>query len=209
MSEEEEKDLREEQIVAAALRVFMTYGIKSVTMDDVAKHLRISKKTLYLYFKDKNDLVQRCLDYDCVDAERKISAIQEQDLNAIDEIFEISQCVLEELRGIHPSIFHDLEKYYPDAFNAMHKLHHDHVTKVIRRNLASGIEEGLYRENLNIEVMSILWVQRLNLVFRNDLFPMPKYNLAEVYIQIFDHHIRGIASKKGLTYHEKQLSKLN
>jgi len=209
MSEEEEKNLREEQIVEASLRVFMTYGIKSVTMDDVAKHLRISKKTLYLYFKDKNDLVQRCLDFDCVDTERRITAIQAKELNAIDEIFEISQYVLEELRSIHPSIFHDLEKYYPGAFNAMHNLHHEHVIKVIRRNLDNGIREGVYRDNLHVEVMSILWVQRLNLVFRNDLFPMPKYNLAEVYLQIFDHHIRGIASKKGLKYHEKKLSKLN
>ncbi len=116
---------KEQQIIADAIKVFMTYGIKSVTMDDVAKHLRMSKKTLYQYVSDKNDLVKKCLDRDCQVTEVLVKEVLSKGLNAIEENFEISKHIVEDLKNIHPSIFYDLEKYYPDAWNTMYTLRHD------------------------------------------------------------------------------------
>jgi AcrR family transcriptional regulator len=200
---------KERQIIAEAIRVFMTYGIKSVTMDDIARHMRMSKKTLYQYVSDKNDLVKRCLDHDCQVTEETVNAILEKKLNAIEENFEISKHIVEDLKNIHPSIFYDLEKYYPDAWNTMHELRHDFVAEVMEKNMVRGIKEGLYREDLNVKIITRLWVARLNIIFDPNIFSMGEFELAEVYRQMFLHHVRGIASAKGVKYIEKNQHKLN
>merc|ERR1712176_927829 len=114
-------------------------------MDDVARHLRVSKKTLYQFVKDKNDLIQKVLELDCCDIEDAIKDVVQKKLNAIDEQMEISKLIIEELKEIHPSIFYDLEKYYPEAMETMNDLRHGFVSEVMATNLSRGIEEGLYR----------------------------------------------------------------
>jgi AcrR family transcriptional regulator len=200
---------REQQIIADAIKVFMTYGIKSVTMDDIAKHMRMSKKTLYQYVSDKNDLVTRCLKHDCNITEDTVKEILSKGLNAIEENFEISKHIVEDLKNIHPSIFYDLEKYYPDAWKTMHNLRHDFVAVVMKHNMERGIKEGLYRKDLNVELMTQLWVARLNIIFDPNLFSLNDYELVEVYRQMFIHHVRGIASNEGVKYIEKNQHKLN
>lgn len=200
---------KEQQIIADAIKVFMTYGIKSVTMDDVAKHLRMSKKTLYQYVSDKNDLVKRCLDRDCQITEVRVKEVLSKGLNAIEENFEISKHILEDLKNIHPSIFYDLEKYYPEAWNTMHNLRHEFAGSVMKQNMERGIKEGLYRTDLNVEMMTRLWVARLNLIFDPNLFSLNEFDWVELYRQMFIHHVRGIASDEGLKYIEKNQHKLN
>lgn len=200
---------KEQHIISEAIKVFMTYGIKSVTMDDIARHLRMSKKTLYQFVSDKNDLVKKCLDHDCQVTEKTIDNILEKGLNAIEENFEISKNIVDDLKNIHPSIFYDLEKYYPEAWNTMHELRHEFVAEVMEKNMERGINEGLYREDLDVKIITRLWVARLNIIFDPNFFAMGEFELAEVYRQMFLHHVRGIASSKGVKYIEKNQHKLN
>jgi AcrR family transcriptional regulator len=200
---------KEQKIVADAVKVFMTYGIKSVTMDDIAKHMRMSKKTLYQYFSDKNDLVSKCLGQDCHNTEVQVKEILQKGLNAIEENFEISKHIVESLRDIHPSIFYDLEKYYPEAWQTMHEFRHKFVATVMKDNMERGIKEGLYRKDLNVQLMTQLWVARLNIIFDPSLFALKEHNLADVYRQMFIHHVRGIASDEGVKYIDKNQHKLN
>jgi AcrR family transcriptional regulator len=200
---------KEKRIVSEAIQIFMTYGIKSMTMDDIARHMRMSKKTLYQYVRDKNDLVKRCLDHDCQITITQIKELLAENLNAIEENFEISKNIVDDLKGIHPSIFYDLEKYYPEAWQTMHGMRHDFVAEVMEANMKKGIAEGLYRKDLNVQIMTKLWVARLNVIFDPNFFDMNEFNIIEVYKEMFMHHIRGIASKKGLEYIEKHQNKLN
>jgi len=200
---------KEQKIIADAIKVFMTYGIKSVTMDDIARHMRMSKKTLYQYVSDKNDLVTRCLQHDCHITEATVRDILSKDSNAIEENFEISKHIVEDLKNIHPSIFYDLEKYYPEAWNMMQNLRHEFVAVVMKHNMERGIKEGVYRKDLDVELMTKLWVARLNMIFDPTLFSLSEYNLVDVYRQMFIHHIRGIASDEGVKYIEKNQHKLN
>lgn len=206
MSPTKEKELK---IIADAIKVFMTYGIKSVTMDDIARHMRMSKKTLYQYVSDKNDLVKRCLDHDCQITEKTVNEILTKGLNAIEENFEISKHIVEDLKNIHPSIFYDLEKYYPEAWNTMHELRHEFVGAVMQKNMERGIKKGLYRDDLNVKIMTQLWVARLNIIFDPNIFDLNEFSLADVYRQMFIHHVRGIASTEGLKFIEKNQHKLN
>lgn len=202
----EENLNKEDQLIKDAIDVFLTYGIKSVTMDDVAKHLRISKKTIYQYVKDKEELVNRCVRWDCDSIEESIQTIQSKNLKAIDENLEISYVIVDELKNIHPSIFYDLEKYYPKAMAMMVEMRHDFIGGVMRQNLNKGIAEGVYRPELNVEIMTQLWVMRLNVIFNPKLFPMDEFHPKDVYLEMFIHHIRGIANANGLKQLEKKMN---
>jgi AcrR family transcriptional regulator len=203
MSEQEAPESKLDQIIPEIIKVFMTYGIKSVTMDDVAKHLRISKKTLYQYVQDKNDLVIKCLDFDCTMHENGIQEIIHKNFNAIDENIEISKFVMAQLRQVHPSIFYDLQKYYPEGWAMLQDSREGQTARVLHNNIKKGIQEGYFREDLHVEIQTRLWITRMNVIFDPRLFPMQEFKITEVYEQMFVHQIRGMASKKGLKYLEK------
>lgn len=196
---------REEQFIRDATRVFLTYGIKSVTMDDMARHLRMSKKTIYRFVKDKSELVVRCVQGDYENLYSRVEAVIEKDLDAIDESFEIFGIMLSELGNIHPSIFYDLEKYYPEAKSKMMDMRQDFIVDVVRKNLLKGIEEGLYRDDFDVEIMTRLWVMRILLIFNPSLFSLNDFLPQDVYREMSIHHIRGIASAAGLQKLDKHL----
>ena len=201
----EENKEKEKELIKKAVEVFMTYGIKSVTMDDVARHMRVSKKTIYQFVKDKGDLVNKCMGSDCNLIQSKIEEVIAQNFNAIKENFEISKVVINELRNVHPSIFFDLEKYYPEAMKTMDKMRHEFIGACVKDNLQRGIDEGLYREDINVDIMTQLWMLRMNVIFDPSLFPMQEFHPKDVYLEMFVHHIRGIASAKGLKILDKKL----
>lgn len=190
-------------------KVFMRYGIRSVTMDDIARHLRVSKKTLYQYVKDKKDLVQKFMALDCNVTEGGIKSILEEKMNAIDENFAISSFVIEQLKDIHPSIFFDLEKYYPEGLATMNEMRHEFVAEVMASNIERGIAEGLYRNDLKVQIVTLLWVNRLNILFETNHTLLQQFSLTEVYEEMFIHHIRGMASAKGLKYFESKQKQQN
>ncbi len=199
-----ELDDKQKALLESAGQVFMRFGLKSVTMDDMARHLRVSKKTLYQFVKDKSDLIQKILERDCCLTENSIMGIVHKNLNAIDELMEISKFVVNELKEIHPSIFYDLEKYYPEAMVTMNELRHEFVSEVMASNLRRGMKEGLYRADLDVDIMTALWVTRLNILFEPNTFPVQQYRPLEVHEQMVLHHIYGIVSDKGRQYFENQ-----
>ncbi len=198
-------DEREVEIVLQARELFMTYGIKSMTMDEIARRLHISKKTLYQYVSDKDDLVMRCIQAECEKEEEAIRSITHQGLNAIDENIAISHFVLKQIQQVHPSIFFDLERYHPAALMLLQHGKQDFTAEVIRNNLLKGIEEGLFRKEIDVEIHTSLWISRINVIFDTRYFPMQSFSLSEVYGQMFEHQICGLASEKGRRYYEDRI----
>ncbi|NNC82525.1 MAG: TetR/AcrR family transcriptional regulator [Flavobacteriales bacterium] len=195
---------KEEQLIFRALGVFMRFGIKSVTMDDMAKKLGVSKKTLYLYVRDKDELVRKCLQLRCDMECQHIDVITERDLNAIDEMFEISQFISSMLRELHPSIHYDLEKYHSESFSQVMEQHMKHVYRVMSSNLKKGMEEGLYRDDLNVDVITKIYIRKVDVVFDAEVFPPEEISFEEVYKIMFRYHILGVASHKGIAYFDQQ-----
>lgn len=198
---------REEEILNGACAVFMKYGIKSVNMDDVAKNLRISKKTLYKYVSDKRDLINRCFDLVHSQEEKAITQICARGLNAIDEMFEISHFAVGMLQGLHPSIHFDMEKYYPEVWKDMVNKRDTQVYSCMHANMVKGMEEGLYRDNLKPEILAKIYITKLDAVFDGEIFPPDQVSFAEVYMELFRYHIRGIASEKGIAYLVEKMAK--
>ncbi|MDX9751741.1 MAG: TetR/AcrR family transcriptional regulator [Flavobacteriales bacterium] len=201
-------DERGLQIVEDAARTFWTNGIRSVTMDDVARQLGISKKTLYLHVKDKNDLVTKVLHFTTGSFHDHVRAIQEQGLNAIDEMYAIAQFIAVETAKFHPSLYFDLAKYHPEACRIMEQGRQVEVVEMVAANMEKGIGEGLYRDNLNVPLIAKLYVVRFDQTMSMEMGRLTEqYSLAEINWELFRYHIRGIASRKGIDHLEKKMTK--
>ena len=205
-------ETKKQAILEKVAELFMRYGIKSVTMDDVAKALKMSKKTLYTFVSDKGDLVRQVMAGHCEIEMTACELIRENNLdNAMDELLEITKFVTSQIKNIHPSIHYDLEKYYPEAWGELERHKEHNIYGMVVDNLERGIKQGLYRENINIGIIGRLYVYKLDMFFDPEVFPPKEFDFLEVYMEMMRYHIRGVASKKGLAYLEKKAAqeKLN
>lgn len=200
-------DIKKKDILEQAEKLFMRLGIKSMTMDDVATQLRISKKTLYEYFSDKNDLVEQVVASVCKHHRTNIDAICARGMNAIDENHEITKFIASQIGGVHPSVQFDLQKYHPKAWSILDETERMDIHRCVSTNLKKGLKEGLYREGLDVEVITRLYMASMDVTWDGQVFPQDQFNISEVLWKHFEYHIRGIASRKGVEYLEKKVKK--
>lgn len=198
-------EAKKQAILEKVAELFMRYGIKSVTMDDVAKALKMSKKTLYQYVSDKQDLVRQVMAGHCQLERMACDLIAENNqANAVDELLEITKFVTGQIKNVHPSIHYDLEKYYPDAMGEFESHKMDYIYNMVASNLKRGIQQGWYRSNINIPIISRLYVYKLDMFFDPEIFPPREFNFLEVYMEMMRYHIRGVATEQGLAYLTKK-----
>lgn len=197
-------DEKKLDILERSAGVFLRLGIKSVTMDDLARELGISKKTIYKYFTDKNDLIISIIKLkvseDC-DTVNQCS----KDENAIEEFFATSEFIMEQLKNVTPTVFFDLKKYYPQAWELMENHKWDFVRNLVKNNIERGIEEGLYRKNADPLILSGFYVSATETIMNSQLFPWPQYKFQDVYMQMLLHHLFGLANNKGREYLKQRL----
>lgn len=188
------------EILERASAVYMKFGIKSVTMDDLARELGMSKKTIYKYFEDKSDLV-RCIVELKMEMEQTmcINTVQLSE-NAIDNLIAISKLIVEHARKMNPSVFFDLKKYHPDAWQFIDDHRTDFVMNMIITNVNQGIAEGLFRKSLNAEIIGRLYVSSIDNIFNPDIFPWPQFTFQAVYTEMIRLHIKGLVNEDGLKY---------
>jgi len=187
----------QERILTKATDLFVRYGIRSITMDEIALQLGISKKTIYQFYADKNELVDavlvKYLEYhrNCCENNRLAGK------NAIHEIFLAMQMVQDMFENMNSSMLYDLEKYHHLAFQRFIQYKYKFLYKVIKENLQKGVEEELYRNDFDIDLLATIRLETMMLPFNQDAFPKNKYNLGEVHQQLMEHFLFGIASVKG------------
>ncbi len=184
-------------ILDEARMLLLRYGFKSMTMDDVAKGLRVSKKTLYQFVENKEDLVKQVMEYDCSKQRKKVKAVQGEGHDAIRESFEFGRYLISLLGEVHPSIHYDLEKYYPRAWDVFLRFKNEEVVGYVQDNLDRGIEEGLYRKDFDPGVIARIYTYRIDVVFHGGLFPPESYSFTRVYQEMFFYHMLGVVSDKG------------
>ncbi len=186
-----------EKIIEAASTLFMSYGVKSVTMDDIAKNLAVSKKTIYQEFADKNELVLLFAERHLLRYESEFHKIGSNASNAIEELYLTSLCLRKIVEETSPNVMYDLKKYHTKAWNHYlgykESLFKDNVKKVIER----GMKEGLFRANIDSEVLSTVRIEEVQLCFNLDLFPKEKFSMAQVQIQVFQNFVLGLLTDKG------------
>lgn len=196
-------------IIEQVRKLYQRYGIKSVTMDDVAKQLCISKKTLYEHFKDKEDLVRQVLLLEHERIGKYFRAIEKEDSNALEEILEVLKLIHTMYRDYNPSMEYDIRKYYPDLYTRIREIRRKRMFESSYRNLNKGKREGLYRKEMNSRIIARLQVFITENMFDNDLFSIEEITSLKVYKEMFFYHIYGILSQKGLTLFEENYSRIS
>ena len=187
-----------EMIVEHCCNLFQRYGIKSVTMSDIADELGMSKKTLYAIFPNKADLVLQTKTFKNDIVKTDIQKIKATADNAIDELISISNYIAHEFGDCNPSMLFDMKKYYPQVWAVHEKYKMEFVYNSMTSNMERGIAEGLYREKINKDILTRLYLVRLESFFDHEIFPPTTYSFAEVHGAFINYHIRGIATEKGL-----------
>jgi len=185
-------------ILEGAKKLFMRYGIKSITMDDVARELGISKKTLYQHVDNKNDLVKRIIVEHIADEKDCLSGIADEASDPIEQMLMIARYVLQILREVRPTAMYDLQKYYRETWQLMDKFHQEHVYKTIKANLEAGVEKGLYRHDLDTDIIAKLYVGKTMIINDEEMFPSRDYDRDRLFAEYINYHLRGILSEKGL-----------
>jgi AcrR family transcriptional regulator len=195
-------------ILEQVRRLYHRYGIKSVTMDDVAEHLCISKKTLYEYFTDKEDLVRNIVMLDHSNRNKFFREIKNKDLNAIEELFEVYRMINTMFRDYNASMEYDIHKYYPDLYLKVKEISRKKMYDTMFNNMNKGKKEGLYRKDLNSKIIARLHVFRIENMFDNDIFTMEELTSVKVFNEVFVYHMQGIMSTNGRTFFEKNFNRL-
>ncbi len=188
---------------------FIRYGIRSMSMDDVARQLGISKKTLYQYFADKKELVHSVIKFHMDQTNNCFHNMKVEPGNAIDILLRVSQILIEQMGQMNPSVKYDLSKYYPESFKNLMDYKRGQVLDHIERNLQQGIKEGLYRKDMNTRVIAYFYLIRMDqfMSMEPEDEKMKNINSAEILTELFIYHVRGIANEKGIEYLEKSLMK--
>jgi AcrR family transcriptional regulator len=192
-----------EHIIEEADKLFCQYGIKSVTMDDIARHLGMSKKTIYLHFEDKNELVNILIRNKMETQVGLMDKSLAESSNAVDEIFKSVTQVQYMLSNMNPVLFYDLQKYYPQAWMIFKNFRESSLLQFIKHNLGWGLKEGYYRKEINIEILSRMRIEQIDMAFNQTLPHVNKYSVADVMKELTQHYLYGICTIKGLKLIEK------
>lgn len=185
------------KILDVSESLFKKYGIRSVTMTDIAKELGMSKKTLYLYIENKHDLVSKVMRRYIVKDKETCVLIQSQAENALDEMLKMIQYTQQQVDQMNPSILFDLQKYHRPVWQMLDDFNRKEILTMVENNLKKGVEEGLYRVNLNVSIISRLHISLMPILSNEDLFPGNNFPTHQLHREFMRYHIHGIVSEKG------------
>lgn len=198
----EEQNIRE-KILEGTEMLFTKYGIRSVSMDDIARHLSVSKKTLYQHFADKDELVYRMSERYLARTSKNYEQIKSTSGNSVEELSRISVRMKQDFESMNPSMLFDLQKFHPKAWG----LYNQHKTQVIsesvEKNINQGIKDGLFRPDLNATILARLRMAMMESGFNDNIFPREQFNFVEVQSQIFELFVYGMCTDKGRRLYQK------
>jgi len=182
------------------LALFISYGIRSVTMEDIARELGISKKTLYTAFDDKDDLIRRVIAFDNSQSRKFYAEINKSDMNAIQEIFQLNSRI-HSVRSRYSAAFnYDLKRYYPEIFRVWLQEKRAGMYRMITENLWKGKREGLYRREIKEEAIANLYLVRMEMLEHSDIIQEHASRSYEFMKEIFTYHLHGICNEEGLKF---------
>ena len=194
-------------ILEQVRKLYQRYGIKSVTMDDVASHLGISKKTVYEHFTDKEDLVRQVLLLEHDRRCESMAAIEGRNLNAVEELFEFYKMINTMFIEYNPSMEYDVRKYYPGLCIRLKDVWRKRMYESAYENLLKGKKEGLYRKELNARIIARMHVFRTECLFDNDMFSIEELTSFNMFHEVFIYHLQGVLSYEGRIFFESNFSK--
>jgi len=189
-----------EKIIHSASDLFITYGFKSVTMDDIANKLGISKKTIYQHFENKTKLVEAVTLAKFEIISCGIDEICQFEKNPIEEIYDIKRFVMDHLKNEKSSPQYQLQKYYPKIYTSLKAKQFEVMQVCITENLNRGVNLELYRKTIDVEFIARLYFNSMICLKDQDLFPLNNFSMNTLMEHYLEYHLRGICSPKGIEY---------
>ncbi|WP_164972718.1 TetR/AcrR family transcriptional regulator [Lacibacter luteus] len=186
-----------ERIQKKAHELFLRYGIRSVSMDDIAAQLGMSKKTIYQFFSEKDELVTAVMDDEVSYTQHKCESCKINARNAVEEIFLTLERMYEQFANLNPVVLYDAEKFHPKAFEKFRKMKEVFLYEVVAHNIRRGIEEELYREDISVEIMSRYRVETMMIPFAMAATTPGKFNLIDLTRETMEHFLFGLSTLKG------------
>lgn len=186
-----------DRILKGAEELFFKYGIKSITMDDIAKHLGISKKTIYQFYSDKNEVVEILMIQRMKLNELEFKQIAEQTDNVIEEVLAMMKHIGIMFSQMNPNLFYDMQKYHPNSWKLFKQFKEECVERMVEESVKRGIKQGFVRADINTKIIARLRMQEVEMGFDPQTFPPDRYEIVDVQLALLDHFLHGICTLKG------------
>jgi len=185
------------RILNKARELMFQTGVKHVTMDELANQLGISKKTIYHYFKDKDSLVCSVVENELTNHELFCNQSVMAADNAVHEIFLLMSVIQEMFNRMNSLALFEIEKYYPEAYEKIKNHKDQYIFSMISTNLEKGIAEGLYRKDVDVNILSKYRLETSLIPFNIQVFHPSKFDMLKVNLQIIEHFVYGVATLEG------------
>lgn len=199
----------QEEIIEKAAEMFISLGFKSVTMDDIANEMGISKKTIYLYFENKDHLVHECTMHLYHLISHGIDCICEEQMNPIEELYAIKNFILHQLKDETTSPVYQLQKYYKKTYVDLHQKEFCKMQECVLENLQRGIKLGVYRDTINQEFISRIYYSSVHAIKDRDIFKEELFNNRQLEDLYLEYHLRAIITEKGRNILENIITNRN
>lgn len=186
-----------DRILKGAEELFFKYGVKSITMDDIAKHLGISKKTIYQFYADKNEIVQLLIRQHIKINECVCEEMIEKTANVVEEFLGMIKQISAMFSQMNPTLFYDLQKYHPKVWKIVTEFKYNFIERTVEEAMSRGVEQGLVRKDINIKILAKVRVEQIELAFNPQVFPPDKFKLVDVQLALLEHFLYGICTLKG------------
>ena len=194
-----------DRILEEATKLFFKYGIRNVTMDEIAVSIGISKRTLYEIFKDKTELIETCLKFLAKKQDERSQEVLSKSSNVIEAIIISMKDGIKAINMINPVFFYDIRKYYPKIWNTIHEENQQKNYNHTYTQLRKGVNEGLFRRDFDIEIVSRLFHEQINLISDDTIFPPEQYKYTDLFTNLMINFVRGISTKKGIDLVDQML----
>ena len=194
----------EKKLYARIRSLFMQYGIRSLTMDDIARQLRISKKTIYKHVRDKAQLVKHCVTCHIAEMNDELAEVRKSHIDAVEQMIAIGAFIVTKVGNMHPSVFFDLEKYHPDALHLIEDNKENVTRQVIEDNIRLGIGQGVYRADMDPEIIARAFMHLTDGLLHGRMNNPMDRSFKDTYNELFRYHFYGIATEKGRRLYDQK-----
>lgn len=203
------EELIHTKILQGASDLFLKYGFKSITMDDIAREVGISKKTLYQHFDDKNALVELAVEGYLTAEKNLCCSLETEEQNPIDFMLRISESLSDKKKQINQSILFDLKKYFKSSWEKLNNFRIEFIYNQILSNLIKGKKEGYYLASINEAMIARFYIHLVDYLMNPEFTKEDNWNIKEMQTEMLNYHLRAIVTEKGRKYMEAQLDKMN
>ena len=186
------------KIVDQSIQLFLQYGFKSVTMDDIAKHMGVSKKTIYVHFPTKDELVEQSAVNHLDGIIKKINVISKQSKDPIIELYQIKKEALNHLSSEKNSPQYQLQKYYPSLYSKLKEKEFSALSGLFSNSIQEGIQTGIFRKDIDVDFVVRIFFNGIRGITNIKLFPIEIYKIEDLLLNFSEYHLRALCTHEGI-----------